>query len=198
MTVRCAWAESERMWAYHDKEWGFPVHDDRKHFEFMVLEGAQAGLSWSTVLDKREGYRKNFAAFDPAVVAKFTPARVAKILLDPGIVRNRLKVESCVKNAQLFLDVQREHGSFDSYIWAFVGGQPIVHAWKTSKQIPPRSKQSEALSKDMIERGFKFCGSTIMYAHMQACGLVNDHLVACFRYEACVTGTRRTGQHRRA
>ncbi len=181
------------MWAYHDEEWGLPVHDDRKHFEFMVLEGAQAGLSWSTVLNKREGYRKHFAAFDPAKVARFTPARVAKILLDPGIVRNRLKVESCVKNAKLFLSVQREHGSFDRYIWAFVGGQPIVHARKTSKQIPPRTKESDALSKDLIARGFKFCGSTIMYAHMQACGLVNDHLVDCFRYEPCVTGTRRTG-----
>jgi len=198
MMVRCAWAQRESMWAYHDNEWGFPVHDDRKHFEFMVLEGAQAGLSWSTILGKREGYRKNFAAFDPAMVAKLSPARVATILLDPGIVRNRLKVESCVKNAKLFLGVQREHGSFDRYIWAFVGGTPIVNTWKTSAQIPPRSKESDALSKDLIVRGFKFCGTTIMYAHMQACGLINDHLVACFRYKECLTGTRRTGSRPRA
>ncbi len=197
MKVRCAWAQNESMWAYHDEEWGFPVHDDRKHFEFMVLEGAQAGLSWSTILNKREGYRKNFAGFDPAAVAKLTPARVNKILLDPGIVRNRLKVESCVANAKLFLALQAER-SFDDYIWSFVGGKPIVNAWKSSKQIPPSSKESDALAKDLKQRGFKFCGTTIMYAHMQACGLINDHLVDCFRYKEYLTGKGRTGPRRSA
>lgn len=186
------------MWAYHDQEWGFPVHDDRKHFEFMVLEGAQAGLSWSTILNKREGYRKHFAAFDPTAVARFTPAKVNKMLLDPAIVRNRLKIESCVKNAALFLEVQEELGSFDAYIWSFVDGAPIVNTWQRGAQVPPRSPQSDALSEDMIGRGFKFCGSTIMYAHMQACGLINDHLVDCFRYKPCLKGTRRTGPRRPA
>jgi DNA-3-methyladenine glycosylase I len=196
--MRCAWAQSESMWAYHDQEWGFPVHDDRKHFEFMVLEGAQAGLSWSTILNKREGYRTNFAAFEPTAVARFTPAKVNKMLLDPGIVRNRLKIESCVKNAKLFLNVQEELGSFDAYIWSFVDGAPIVNAWQRGAQLPARSPQSDALSKDMIGRGFKFCGSTIMYAHMQACGLINDHLVECFRYKPCLKGTPRTGSRRPA
>ncbi len=186
------------MWAYHDREWGFPVHADRKHFEFMVLEGAQAGLSWSTVLNKREGYRTHFAAFDPIAVARFTPARIDKILLDPGIIRNRLKVESCVKNAKLFLAVQAELGSFDRYIWSFVDGTQIVNTWPRGTRLPATSRHSDALSTDMKQRGFKFCGTTIMYAHMQACGLINDHLVDCFRYKQCLTGTRRTGPRRSA
>jgi DNA-3-methyladenine glycosylase I len=170
------------MWAYHDKEWGVPVHDDQRHFEFLILEGAQAGLSWSTILNKREGYRKAFAGFDPAKVARFTPARVEKLLLDPSIVRNRQKVEGAVTNARKFLELVDEVDSFDDYIWQFVGGKPIVNRWKETKQIPATSKESDALAKDLKQRGFKFVGSTVMYAHMQATGLVNDHLVGCFRY----------------
>ena len=160
-----------------------PVHDDSKHFEFLILEGAQAGLSWSTILNKRDGYRRAFAGFDPAKVARFTPARVEKILLDPGIVRNRLKVESAVSNARAFLELVEELGSFDKFIWSFVGGKPIVNRWKTTKQIPATSKESDALAKELKQRGFKFVGSTIMYAHMQAAGLVNDHLVSCWRWK---------------
>jgi DNA-3-methyladenine glycosylase I len=191
--TRCAWAGNEAgaMWSYHDTEWGVPTHDDRRHFEFMVLEGAQAGLSWSTILNKRAGYRKNFAEFDPEKVARFTPAKVEKILLDPGIVRNRLKVESCVKNAVLFLAVQEELGSFDALIWSFVGDKPLDGKRRTG-QIPATTKESDALGKAMKKRGFTFCGSTIMYAHMQACGLVNDHLVDCFRYKP-IKDTSRTG-----
>jgi DNA-3-methyladenine glycosylase I len=170
------------MWDYHDREWGVPVHDDRRHFEFLILEGAQAGLSWSTVLKKREGYRRAFADFDPEKVARFTKARVAKILLDPAIIRNKLKVNGAVTNARAFLKLQDERGSFDEYIWSFVGGKPIVNRWKTMKQVPPRTKESDALSKDLKKRGFTFVGSTIMYAHMQACGLVNDHSVHCWRW----------------
>jgi DNA-3-methyladenine glycosylase I len=196
---RCVWAgeNAGAMWDYHDTEWGFPTHDDRRHFEFLVLEGAQAGLSWSTILNKRAGYRKNFAEFDPEAVARFTPARVNKILLDPAIVRNRMKVESCVSNAKAFLAVQKEFGSFDQYIWSLVDGRPVVNAWKSTKQIPPRDEHSDALAKDMKKRGFKFCGTTIMYAHMQACGLINDHLVDCFRYKQ-VTDKKRTGSSRSA
>lgn len=183
--VRCEWClKFDEYVRYHDEEWGVPVHDDRKHFEFLILEGAQAGLSWSTILRKREGYRKAFADFDPGKVARFTPARVEKILLDPGIVRNRLKVLSAVNNAKRFLEVQNEFGSFDAYIWQFVNGKPIVNKWKTLKQIPATTPESDALSKDLIKRGFKFVGSTVIYAHMQACGLVNDHLVDCWRYKA--------------
>jgi DNA-3-methyladenine glycosylase I len=181
---RCAWATDPLMWPYHDAEWGVPVHDDTKHFEFLVLEGAQAGLSWSTILRKREGYRKAFAGFDAEKVARFTPARVEKLLLDPGIVRNRQKVESAVSNARAYLKVQEERGSFDAFIWSFVGGKPIVNRWKQTKQIPPTSRESDALAKELKRLGFKFAGSTIMYAHMQACGLVNDHLVDCFRWKA--------------
>ncbi len=170
------------MWTYHDREWGVPVHDDRKHFEFLVLEGAQAGLSWSTILDKREGYRRAFADFDAEAVARFTPARIAKLLADPGIVRNRLKIACAVSNARAFLAVQDELGSFDAFIWQFVDGRPIVNRWKTSAEIPARTRESDALAKELARRGFKFAGSTIMYAHMQACGLVNDHLTSCFRY----------------
>jgi DNA-3-methyladenine glycosylase I len=180
---RCAWClKFDQYIEYHDTEWGVPVHDDRIHFEFLILEGAQAGLSWSTILKKREGYRKAFADFDPVKVARFTEAKLEKILLDPGIVRNRLKVFAAVNNAKRFLEVQKEFGSFDSYIWSFVKGRPIVNKWKTLKQIPPTTKESDALSKDLISRGFKFVGSTVIYAHMQACGLINDHLVDCFRY----------------
>jgi DNA-3-methyladenine glycosylase I len=168
---------------YHDKEWGVPVHDDKKHFEFLILEGAQAGLSWSTILKKREGYRKAFADFDPNAVAKFTEKRLEKLLLDPSIIRNRLKVYAAVNNAKRFLEVQKEFGSFDKYIWGFVGGKPIVNKWKALKEIAPTTKESDTLSKDLIKRGFKFVGSTVIYAHMQACGLVNDHLVDCWRYE---------------
>jgi len=185
------------MWNYHDHEWGVPAHDDRKHFEFLVLEGAQAGLSWSTILNKRAGYRRLFAEFDPVKVARFTPARIAKLLEDPGIVRNRQKVESAVSNAKAFLKVQDELGSFDQFIWGFVDGTPIVNSWKRSKQIPATSKQSDALAAALAKRGFKFAGSTIMYAHMQACGLVNDHLVECYRYRE-LTGTPGTGRRRSA
>ncbi len=180
--VRCSWAAKEEMWAYHDREWGVPVHDDQKHFEFLTLEGAQAGLSWSTILRKRDGYRKAFAGFDPAKVARFTPAKIEKLLLDPSIIRNRQKVECAVSNAKQFLKLVDEVGSFDDYIWAFVGGKPIVNRWKDSKQIPATSKESDALAKDLKQRGFKFVGSTVMYAHLQAAGLINDHLTGCWRW----------------
>jgi DNA-3-methyladenine glycosylase I len=182
---RCQWClKFEQYIQYHDEEWGVPVHDDRKHFEFLTLEGAQAGLSWATVLKKRDGYRKAFAEFDPSKVSKFTTIRVEKILQDPGIIRNRLKVNSVVNNAKRFLEVQKQEGSFDNYIWSFVGGKPIQNKRKTLKEIPPTTKESDALSNDLIKRGFKFVGSTVVYAHMQACGLVNDHLVDCWRYKA--------------
>lgn len=180
---RCPWClKFEQYIRYHDEEWGVPVHDDRVHFEFLILEGAQAGLSWSTILKKREGYRKAFADFDPVKVARFTDKKLEKILLDPGIVRNRLKVFATVNNAKRFLEVQKEFRSFDNYIWSFVEGKPIVNRWKTMKQIPATTKESDALSADLVKRGFKFVGSTVIYAHMQACGLVNDHLVDCWRY----------------
>ena len=169
------------MWDYHDQEWGVPVHDDQKHFEFLILEGAQAGLSWSTILRKREGYRRAFAGFDPAKVARFTPAKIAKLLLDPGIIRNRQKVECAVGNAKLFLKLVDEVGRFDDYIWSFVGGKPIVNRWKQGAQIPATSKESDALAKDLKKRGFKFVGSTICYAFMQSVGMVNDHDARCFR-----------------
>lgn len=180
---RCPWCLGfDQYVAYHDKEWGVPVHNDLVHFEFLILEGAQAGLSWSTILKKREGYRKLFAEFDPEKVARFTDARIEKLLRDPAIVRNRAKVTAAVNNAKQFLKVQNDFGSFDNYIWSFVDGTPVVNKRKTMKQLPATSKQSDALSKDLISRGFKFVGSTVIYAHMQACGLVNDHLVDCFRY----------------
>ena len=171
------------MWKYHDREWGVPVHNDRKHFEFLVLEGAQAGLSWATILNRREGYRRAFAAFDPEKVARFTAKTVDKLLADPGIIRNRQKVESAVSNARAFLEVVEDVGSFDAFIWNFVGGEPIVNRWKTSKQIPATSRESDALAAEMKKRGFKFAGSTIMYAHLQAAGLVNDHLMSCWRWK---------------
>jgi DNA-3-methyladenine glycosylase I len=178
------------MWSYHDHEWGVPVHDDHKHFEFLTLVGAQAGLSWSTILRKRDGYRRAFASFDPAKVARFTPAKIEKLLLDPGIIRNRSKVECAVSNARQFLKLVDEIGSFDDYIWSFVGGKPIVNKWKQSKQIPATSKESDALAADLKKRGFKFVGSTVMYAHLQAAGLINDHLVDCPRWREVRKKTR--------
>ena len=180
---RCGWSVSDPIYIdYHDKEWGVPVHDDQKLFEFLVLEGAQAGLSWLTVLKKREGYRKAFAEFDPEKVARFTEKRVEKLLQDTSIIRNKLKVNSAVTNAKAFLKVQEEFGSFDKYIWGFTDGKVIHNKWKSLKEIPPKTKESDAMSKDLIKRGFKFVGSTIMYAHMQATGMVNDHVVECFRH----------------
>lgn len=189
--TRCTWATAERMWTYHDREWGVPVHDDRTHFEFLVLEGAQAGLSWATILDKRDGYRRAFADFDPARVARFTARRVDRLVADPSIVRNRLKIESTISNARAFLAVQDELGSFDRYLWSFVDGEPIVNRWRRAAQVPPRSAVSNAVAADLARRGFKFAGSTIMYAHLQACGLVNDHLVGCFRWAEVKRARRR-------
>jgi DNA-3-methyladenine glycosylase I len=180
--ARCAWARTELGIPYHDTEWGVPVHDDRTLFEFLVLEGAQAGLSWETILRKRARYREVFADFDPARVARYTEARIARLLRDPGIVRNRLKVRSTVTNARAFLVVQRELGSFDAYVWRFVGGRPKVNRWSTLAEIPARTAESDALSKDLRARGFGFVGSTICYAFMQAVGMVNDHTIECFRY----------------
>ena len=178
---RCGWARTPLSIAYHDREWGVPVHDDTVFFEFVTLEGAQAGLSWETILKKREAYREAFAGFDPARVARFTPARVERLLQNPGIVRNRLKVESTVRNARAFLAVGKEFGSFDAYVWRFVGGRPLVNRRKALADIPARTPESDALSRDLLQRGFRFVGSTICYAFMQATGLVNDHLVDCFR-----------------
>jgi len=180
--TRCSWARTPISIVYHDSEWGVPVHDDRILFEFLTLEGAQAGLSWETILKKRDSYRDAFADFDPARVARFTPARVERLLRNPGIVRNRLKVVSTVQNAKAFRAVQRECGSFDAYVWDLVGGAPRVNRWRKLQQIPPRTPDSDAMSRDLLRRGFKFVGSTICYAFMQAVGLVNDHTVDCFRY----------------
>jgi DNA-3-methyladenine glycosylase I len=180
--MRCAWAQGDLYIAYHDQEWGVPVHDDRRLFEFLILEGAQAGLSWITILKKRENYRRAFDDFDPGKVAGYKAGKIRKLMADPGIVRNRLKLESAVRNAQAFLAVQKEFGSFDKYVWRFVGGQPIRNHWRSLKEIPARTAESDALSKDLAKRGFKFVGSTICYAFMQAVGLVNDHTTDCFRY----------------
>ncbi len=181
--IRCGWClKFDEYIRYHDEEWGSPVYDDRIHFEFLILEGAQAGLSWSMILKKRGGYQKAFADFNPIKIARFTPARIERILLNPGVVRNRLKVNAAVNNAKRFLEIQKEFGSFNSYIWNFVGGKPKINRWKNIKEIPATTRESDALSKDLKNRGFKFVGSTVMYAHMQACGLVNDHLVDCWRY----------------
>jgi len=183
MEQRCGWATTDPLYIeYHDREWGVPVHDDRKLFEFLILEGAQAGLSWLTILRKRENYRLAFDDFDPEKVARYDETKIARLLEDPGIVRNRLKVRSAVSNAQAFLKVQEEFGSFDAYIWQFVDGQPVQNAWRKLEEIPAKTPQAEAMSKDLIRRGFKFVGPTICYAHMQATGMVNDHLVHCFRY----------------
>ncbi|MEX0856650.1 MAG: DNA-3-methyladenine glycosylase I [Balneolaceae bacterium] len=186
--TRCGWAEGqfEQYIKYHDEEWGVPVHDDKTHFEFLILEGAQAGLSWSTILKRREGYRSAFANFDPKKVAAFDESKIQELLQFEGIIRNKLKVRAAVKNAQLFLDIQKEFDSFDDYIWQFVGGKPIINQWKNMKEVPAATKESDALSKDLKKRGFKFTGSTIMYAHMQACGLVMDHIIGCFRYDKLV------------
>jgi DNA-3-methyladenine glycosylase I len=181
--VRCEWARNELAIAYHDREWGVPQHDDRILFEFLLLEGAQAGLSWDTILKKRENYRVAFSRFDPEAVAKYGSRDVRRLLNDTGIVRNRLKIDSAIQNAKAFLAVQKEFGSFDGYIWQFVDGQPRVNSWRTLKQVPARTADSDAMSKDLKRRGFNFVGSTICYAFMQAVGLVNDHSVGCFRYE---------------
>ena len=181
--IRCPWAGSNPLYlAYHDDEWGVPVHDDRTLFEFLILEGAQAGLSWITILRKRDAYRRAFAGFDPAAVAAFDEAKIAALLADPGIVRNRLKIRATVDKAHAFLPVQREFGSFDAYVWGFVGGQPIVNTPATLADVPAETAESRALSADLKRRGFRFVGPTIMYAYMQAVGLVNDHLVTCFRH----------------
>jgi DNA-3-methyladenine glycosylase I len=188
---RCSWAKTPLSIAYHDREWGVPVHDDIVFFEFITLEGAQAGLSWETILKKRDAYRKAFAGFDPARVARFTPARVETLLRNEGIVRNRLKVESTIRNAKAFLAVQKECGTFDAYVWRFVGGTPRVNAPRRLGEIQPKTAESDALSRDLLSRGFKFVGSTICYAFMQATGLVNDHTTDCFRHAAPQGSTRR-------
>ena len=186
-TTRCKWAEGVSLdyIDYHDQEWGVPVYDDQVQFEFLLLEGAQAGLSWSTILNKREGYRRAFAGFDVEKVARFTNKRVEKLLQNPAIVRNRLKVQSAVTNAQAFIAVQEEFGSFSKYIWSFVDGTPIQSRFRKDSDVPATSPESDALSKDLRKRGFRFVGSTIVYAHMQATGLVNDHVTGCFRYRPC-------------
>jgi DNA-3-methyladenine glycosylase I len=181
---RCSWVnvDDELMREYHDREWGVPTHDDRRHFEFLVLEAAQAGLSWSIVLKKRDGYRRAFSQFDPEKVARYSPARIDKLASDPGIVRNRMKIASAVKNARAFLAVQEEYGSFDAYCWQFVNGRPRQNRRSSPRQIPPTTAESDAFSRDLKRRGFSFVGSTVIYAHMQAVGMVNDHVVGCFRY----------------
>ena len=181
---RCSWCGSDPLYTrYHDEEWGVPVHDEHKHFEFLILEGAQAGLSWITILRKRENYRTAFAQFDPERVARFGKRDVERLLGNPGIVRNRLKVEGAVKNARAFLGVQEAFDGFDNYVWRFVGGKPVRNRWTRLQDVPATTKESDALSKDLKKRGFSFVGSTIAYAHMQAVGMVNDHLVDCFRYK---------------
>ena len=179
---RCPWPVDELYIKYHDTEWGVPLHDDRALFEFLVLEGAQAGLSWRLILQRRDHYRAAFNQFDPAKVARYTPAKISKLLANPGLIRNRLKIESAVRNARAFLAVQEEFGAFDRYIWRFVGGRPIVNHHVSMKDVPARTRASDAMSKDLKQRGFNFVGSTICYAHMQATGMVNDHLVQCFRH----------------
>jgi DNA-3-methyladenine glycosylase I len=179
---RCAWATSPLSIPYHDEEWGVPLHDDRALFEFLILEGAQAGLSWETILKKRDNYRVAFEGFDPARVARYGSAELARLLADPGIVRNRAKIAAAIQNARAYLAVQEEFGSFDAYIWRFVGGRPIVNAWRSLTDLPARTAESEAMSKDLKRRGFAFVGATICYAHMQATGMVNDHTTDCFRY----------------
>jgi len=182
--TRCDWPSNDLlMQRYHDKEWGVPIRDDRKQFEFLILEGAQAGLSWRTVLHKREAYRRAYAGFDPEKVARFGPRDLRRLVADAGIIRNRLKVEWSIKNARTFLEIREAFGSFNAYVWRFVGGKPKQNAWRSLKQLPVRTPESDALSKDLKERGMSFVGSTIIYAHMQAAGLVNDHLVQCFRYK---------------
>jgi DNA-3-methyladenine glycosylase I len=184
MITRCAWAGTDPLYmAYHDQEWGVPVHEDRVLFEFLILEGAQAGLSWMTILKKRENFRAAFDQFDPQAVARYDERKVAELLANPGIIRNRLKIEAAIQNARALLNVNEEFGSFDAYIWRFVGGRPKVNAWKTMQEIPAQTEEARTLSKDLLQRGFKFVGPTICYAHMQATGMVNDHTVDCFRYQ---------------
>ena len=180
--VRCGWARNELSIRYHDQEWGVPQHDDRKLFEFLILEGAQAGLSWDTILRKRDNYRAAFNGFDPEVIARYGDRQVDRLMKDAGIIRNRLKIGSAILNARAFLGIQESGGSFDQYIWQFVGGTPRVNSWRSMKQVPAQTKESDAMSKDLKKRGFNFVGSTICYAFMQAVGMVNDHLVSCFRY----------------
>ena len=182
MTTRCAWAQTEMMIAYHDKEWGVPVHDDRVLFEFLILEGAQAGLSWSTILNKRDNYRRAFDNFDARKVAKYNARKIKQLLADPGIVRNKLKVAAAVQNAKAFLAIQKEFGNFDAYVWSFVNQKPIQNHFKMMKDVPAKTSESDAMSKDLLKRGFKFVGSTICYAFMQAVGMVNDHITDCFRH----------------
>ncbi len=184
--VRCDWAKTELSTAYHDAEWGVPCHDDRTLFEFLILEGAQAGLSWDTILKKRHGYRRAFANFDPDTVARYDEPKRRELLADSGLVRNRLKVNAAVVNAQAFLRVKEEHGTFDRYIWQFIGGRPRVNGWRDHEDVPARTPESEAMSRDLARRGFRFVGPTICYAFMQAVGMVNDHLVQCFRHRAIV------------
>ena len=187
---RCSWVSVDNalMREYHDREWGVPTHDDRKHFEFLILEAAQAGLSWSIVLNKREGYRRAFSQFDPEKVARYTKAKIDKLVADPAIVRNRMKIEAAVNNARALLTVQEEFGSFDKYCWRFVDGKPRQNRWKSLRQIPATTPESDSFSRDLKQRGFKFVGPTVIYAHMQAVGMVNDHLVDCFRYRAMKRG----------
>jgi DNA-3-methyladenine glycosylase I len=195
---RCAWATSELGIIYHDRQWGVPLHDDRALFEMLILEGAQAGLSWETILNKRENYRAAFDDFDAEKIAGYSRRKIAKLLANPGIVRNRLKVAAAVRNAQAFLQVREEHGTFDGYIWLFVDGRPIQNRWRNVRQVPAHTPVSDAMSKDLLRRGFKFVGTTICYAYMQAVGMVNDHLLDCFRY-AEVSGTGESlGRMRRA
>ena len=189
--MRCPWARNELAIRYHDEEWGVPVHDDRLWFEFITLEGAQAGLSWDTILRKRAAYRSAFKGFEPARVAKFGARDIARLLANEGIVRNRLKINSTIGNAKAFLAVQKEFGCFDEYVWRFVGGRPRVNQWRALEQVPARTVESDAMSKEMIGRGFKFVGSTICYAMMQATGMVNDHLVDCARYKAVTRSAKR-------
>jgi DNA-3-methyladenine glycosylase I len=188
--IRCAWAANELAIPYHDEEWGVPVHDDQRLFEFLILEGAQAGLSWNTILNKRENYRAAFDRFEPELVARYDRRKIQQLLGNPGIIRNKLKIASAVANAKAFLLVQKEFGSFDRYIWQFVGGKPQINSWKTMKQLPAKTKESDAMSKDLKKRGFNFVGSTICYAFMQAVGMVNDHLVECFRYKLLANSPR--------
>jgi DNA-3-methyladenine glycosylase I len=186
--TRCAWATTDQMIAYHDQEWGVPQHDDRRLFEFLILEGAQAGLSWSTILAKRETYREAFAGFDPAAVARFGEREISRLLRNDAIVRNRLKIQSAIANARAFLTVQEEFGTFDRYVWQFTGGAPRVNAWRSASSIPAETPESQAMSKDLRKRGFNFVGSTICYAFMQAVGMVNDHLINCFRHDELKRG----------
>lgn len=198
--TRCAWAgRNPLLIDYHDREWGVPTHDDRRHFEFLVLEAAQAGLSWAVVLSKREGYRRAFAGFEPEAVARFDARKVARLLGDPGIIRNRRKIEAAVTNARAFLRVQEEFGSFDEYCWRFVDGRPKINRWARATDVPATSPESDAFSRDLKRRGFSFVGSTVIYAHMQAVGMVNDHVTACFRHrELCASSTAAPSRPRRA